>query len=81
MSTDADRQALYRQVRNRFITDPDYRAAMRSDTVGTLEGTLGELTPEEREWVSRELPDPSTSDADLVNWVQKQQSDPEPMAW
>ena len=71
MSTNADRSALYEQIRQRFVNDPDFRAQMRSNTVGTLESVLGELSAEEREWVSSELPDPATADADLITWVQQ----------
>jgi hypothetical protein len=65
MATDATRQVKYDEIRERFIADPDFRAELRADTVGTLTGILGELTEQERQWI-REMPDASTSDDDLV---------------
>ena len=70
MSTDADRSALYEEIRQRFVNDPDFRAQMRSNTVETLESVLGELSPEEREWVNSG-PDPATSDAELITRAQQ----------
>jgi len=71
MSTDADRSALYEEIRQRFVNDPDFRAQMRSNTVETLESVLGELSPEERERVNSGLPDPATSDAELITRAQQ----------
>lgn len=51
MSADAGREALYAQLRERFLSSPEYRAALRSDPVGTLEADLGPLGDDERRWV------------------------------
>lgn len=52
MPADPDRQALHDQLRERFLSDPDFRAAVTADPVATLEATLGTLTDEEREAVT-----------------------------
>jgi hypothetical protein len=62
MSADADRQAQYDQLRERFLSDPQFRAQVRSDPAGTLEGELGALTDEEREWISDAAPGAQTDD-------------------
>lgn len=71
MAADEDREAQYDQIRERFLADPEFRAEMRADAVGTLTGVLGELTEQERQWV-RELPDASTSEEELVDQVTTQ---------
>ena len=52
MSADPDRQATYDQLRERFSNDPEFRAELRANPTGTLQGVLGELTDEERRWIS-----------------------------
>ena len=44
MPVDPERQASYDQLRERFLNDPDFRAAVTADPTGALEGVLGPLT-------------------------------------
>ncbi len=52
MPADADRQASYEQIRERFLNDPDFRKTLRANPTGTLQVVLGDLTDEERCWTS-----------------------------
>jgi hypothetical protein len=68
MNASADRQALYAEIRERFLSDPEFRTEMRRDCRDTLTSVLGPLTDEEEQWV-RDLPDPSKSDEELIEMV------------
>jgi len=68
MPVDPERQAGYDQLRERFLSDPDFRAAVTADPTGALEGVLGPLTPEERQAVSDILATPR-SDDELVEHI------------
>ena len=52
MPADADRQASYDQIRERFLNDPEFRKTLRANPAGTLQVVLGDLTDEERRWTS-----------------------------
>jgi len=52
MPPESDRQAVYDQLREQFLTDPDFRSRFEADPAGTMESALGPLTDEERQWVS-----------------------------
>lgn len=49
MSPDTDRESQYPLLRERFLSDPDFRARFRTDPVGTTEAEFGDLTDDERE--------------------------------
>ena len=68
MPVDPERQAGYDQLRERFLSDPDFRAAVTADPTGALEGILGPLTPEERQAVRDILATPR-SDDELVEHI------------
>jgi hypothetical protein len=50
MPADAERQASYQQIRERFLNDPEFRQTLRANPTGTLQAVLGDLTEEERRW-------------------------------
>ena len=68
MSADADRQATHDQIRERFLTNPEYRSRLRSDPVDTLESELGTLTEEERTWIA-DLTAGGGTDDELIDQV------------
>ena len=68
MSVDPERQAGYDQLRERFLSDPDFRAAVTADPTGALEGVLGTLTPEDSQAVSDITATPR-SDDELVEHI------------
>lgn len=68
MPVDPERQAGYDQLRERFLNDPEFRAAVTADPTGALEGVLGPLTPEERQAVSDITATPR-SDDELVEHI------------
>ena len=65
MPTDPDRQARHDEIRERFLADPEFRAAVQSDPTGTLEAELGELTDEERTALSDLAAEPGSGE-DIV---------------
>ena len=68
MSPDLDHQATYEQLRERFLDDSAFRAAMTADPAGTFRGVLGTLTPEESQAVSDITATPR-SDDELVEHI------------
>lgn len=68
MPVDPERQAGYDQLRERFLNDPEFRAAVTADPTGALEGVLGSLTPEESQAVSDITATPR-SDDELVEHI------------
>jgi hypothetical protein len=76
VSDNPDRQALYDEIRQRFIEDPDFRIKLRADPVATLQEILGELTKEERTFAAG-LTLGSTSDFNLVEQLKRRP----PGAW
>ena len=57
---------MYDQIRERFLSDPEFRGTLRANPTGTLEVVLGDLTDEELRWTS-EITD--TMDQELVDQV------------
>ena len=68
MPVDPERQASYDQLRERFLNDPEFRAAVTADPTGALEGVLGSLTPEESQAV-RDITATPRSDDELVEHI------------
>ena len=68
MPVDPERQSGYDQLRERFLSDPDFRAAVTADPTGALEGVLGPLTPEETQAVADITATPR-SDDELVEHI------------
>jgi hypothetical protein len=68
MSVDPERQASHDRLRERFLSDPDFRAAVTADPTGALEGVLGPLTAEESQAVSDITATPR-SDDELVDHI------------
>ena len=62
MPVDPERQAGYDQLRERFLNDPEFRAAVTADPTGALEGVLGSLTAEESQAVSDITATPRSDD-------------------
>lgn len=52
MPPESDRQAIYDQLREKFLSDTEFRAQFLADPAGTLENALGPLTDSERQWVA-----------------------------
>jgi hypothetical protein len=68
MPVDPERQASYDQLRERFLSDPDFRAAVTADPTGALEGVLGPLSSEESQAV-RDITATPRSDDELVEHI------------
>ena len=68
MPVDPERQSGYDQLRERYLNDPDFRAAVAADPTGALEGVLGPLTPEETQAVADITATPR-SDDELVEHI------------
>jgi hypothetical protein len=49
MTDDSSREATYRSIRERFLSDPEFRDQLTKDPAGTLESILGPLTEQERD--------------------------------
>ena len=62
MPVDPERQAGYDQLRERFLNDSEFRAAVTADPTGALEGVLGSLTAEESQAVSDITATPRSDD-------------------
>ena len=68
MPVDPARQSSYDHLRERFLSDPDFRAAVTADPTGALEGVLGPLSPEESQAV-RDITATPRSDDELVEHI------------
>lgn len=62
MPADPDRQARYDVLRERFLSDPDFRATVTADPTAALEGVLGSLTAEESRAVADIAATPRSDD-------------------
>lgn len=65
MPADNDRQAAHDELKERFLSDPAFRATVMADPEAALQDALGPLTDEEREAVATLTATPRT-EAELV---------------
>ena len=65
MTDGSSREAKYDSIRNRFLSDPEFRDQLTKNPAGTLESILGPLTEQERDWI---VAAPTGAD-DLLNQV------------